>query len=162
MKHSTPFKVQGSMFDVQRSARPLPKYITAHHSGGYDVRLKRGGVEYRAYIPPSSPPQEGSGVGSPDPALARALACVARFIEIAGAGRESNTGLRGITETVRWSHNRAYPAFSVCAPGNHRRVFRVSAYGDRRRTLRAAAAHRARMTGDRITPAQIEEALAHV
>lgn len=126
--------------------KTLPKYISRHHTGAFDVRLKRGGVEYRARVA----------------TLERALACVARFIELAGAGPVSNTGLRGITETVRWSHNHAYPAFSVCAPGNHRRVFRVSAYGDRRRTLRAAAAHRARMTGDRITATQIEEALNHV
>jgi hypothetical protein len=126
--------------------KTLPRHISQHHTGAFDVRVRRGAVEYRARVA----------------TLARALEVRDAFLAQAGPGPASNTGLAGITESVRWSHNHAYPAFCVSAPGAVRRVFTHSRHGGRRPALRAAAAFRARHTGERITPDQIEKALSHV
>lgn len=125
-------------------ARSLPKNISLL-KGGYNVRVGRAGVVYRAWVPgsyrpPSSPSPggEGRGEGGPlstDAALARAIALRDRFLRIHGEVNrhrvqgKSNTGLAGISETTKWKRNHSYPGFSVdwCERGRHRnRHFRYA------------------------------------
>lgn len=126
--------------------RALPRHISRHHTGNFDVRIKRGGVEYRARVA----------------TLERAVAVRDEFLRVAGAAPTSNTGICGISETMHWTHNYSYPAFVVSAAGHHRARFLCSRFGGRRGALRAAAAHRSRLTGVPITDQQIEEALNRV
>jgi hypothetical protein len=126
--------------------RPLPKYITLHTSGSFDIRITRHGVQYRARAR----------------TLERALQLVEKFIATAGDGRVSNTGIPGICESVHWICNKPYPVFYVSAWEGYHRRFTFKRCGGRRQALLAAAAHRAQLTGQPITEAQIEEALNHV
>lgn len=135
---------------------PLPHNI-CEHPDGLLVRVSRRGVRYQAFVPHSHP----------DP-IARAVELRDRFIALAGLPLVlSNTGIRGISETVRWYHSRPYDAFAVRWPtgtnGKVRksRVFTFRSYGGRSGALRAAVALRSRQTGEVITPDQIEEALHH-
>jgi hypothetical protein len=126
--------------------KTLPRYISRHHSGAFDVRVERLGVEYRARVA----------------TLARAVQVRDQFLAAAGPGRTSNTGLTGISETVHWGRNVRQPIFAVCVNRHTTRKFYLSKYGGRRAALTAAAAFRSRLTGQPITPQQIEEALNHV
>jgi hypothetical protein len=117
---------------------------------GYRVIVQRCRVLYKAFVP--------YGPGD----LQRATRLRDRFLATVGAvATRSNTGIRGICETTQYQHGRAFPCFSVTAHSRTTR-FGIVAYGTRRQALRAAAAWRSRHTGQRITTAQIEEALNHV
>jgi hypothetical protein len=132
---------------------PLPANI-CRHPDGLLVRVQRQGVRVQGFI-----------AGHDAAALQRAVALRDRFLALSGGVRVlSNTGIRGISETVRWYHSRPYDAFAVRWPGKPRksRVFTFQSWGGRRRALRAAVALRKRQTGEIITARQIEEALNHV
>lgn len=97
-------------------ARQLPRNISLL-KGGYNVRVGRAGVVYRAWV------RDGSAAG-----LARAIALRDRFLRLHGEVNrhrvqgKSNTGLAGISETTKWKRNHSYPGFSVdwCERGRHR------------------------------------------
>jgi hypothetical protein len=145
-------------------SRPLPRNIYPNTGGGYVVRVTRAGVK----------------LVSCTADLARAIAIRDQFIQQHGDVKRiarSNTGLLGITEVTKWHHSRAYPCFQVTTRhpkhgdmkrffysggGSSRLTSDLRPLTSRRDALRAAAAHRARLTGERITDQQIEEALAHV
>jgi hypothetical protein len=135
---------------------PLPPYIY-NHPDGLLVRIRRHGVLCQVFLRWATPD-----------ALARAIQLRDRFLALANNATPrvlSNTGIRGISETVRWYHSKPYEAFAVRwaegPPPNNRgsRVFTYRACGGREQALRAAVALRARMTGETITDAQIERAL---
>ncbi len=128
----------------------LPQYIY-NHPDGLLVRIRRHGVLYQVFIGGRSASH-----------LERAITLRDRFLALAGEVKPvSNTGIRGISETVRWYHSKDYPAFAVRWPGTPRKsaVITYRACGGRERALRAAVALRARMTGETIPEAQIERAL---
>jgi hypothetical protein len=129
------------------ASRSLPKNIF-QHAGYYRVRIQRHGVRYETDCA----------------TLARAIVLRDRFLALAGAlAARSNTGLSGISESDHWTHNRRYPAFHVSHGSDPRRRFTWGVCGrTRRQALRAAAAHRSRLTGETFTPQQIKEALSHV
>ena len=162
------FNVQSSTLNVQRS---LPRYITAH-LGGFNVRVTRSKVTYRAWVagsyrPPSAPSPGGEGWGEGEPltgnaALARAEQLRDRFLRIAGevanlhrVKGHSNTGYSGISETVKWSRgSHSYPCFAVnwCVAG--RQKMRRFTYGpkcSRTAALEQAVRHRERVTGLKLT-----------
>lgn len=129
---------------------PLPQYIY-NHPDGLLVRIRRSGVLYQVLVGGRSASH-----------LARAVTLRDRFLKLAGEVRVlSNTGIRGISETVRWYHSKPQDAFAVRWPGVPRKsaVVTFRACGGRAPALRAACALRARMTGETITEAQIERAL---
>lgn len=122
--------------------RSLPRNISAH-KGGYNVRVGRAGVVYRAWV------RDGSAVG-----LARALTLRDRFLRIHGEVNRhrvrghSNTGLAGISETTKWKRNNSYPGFTVdwCERGRHRnRHFRYGPHCPRATALQHAITFRARV-----------------
>ena len=143
---------------VKAVSRSLPRNIYRHSGVGYALRIKRGGVKL-VFLTRD---------------LALAIQRRDQFIAQHGDVRRiarSNTGLVGITEVTKWFHSHAYPCFQVTTRhpkhGDMKRFF----YGltsdrrpltSRREALRAAVAHRTRLTGERITEQQIEEALNHV
>lgn len=122
--------------------RTLPRNISAL-KGGYNVRVVRAGVVYRAWV------RDGSPAG-----LTRALALRERFLRIHGEVNRhrvkghSNTGLAGISETTKWKRNNGYPGFTVdwCERGRHRsKHFRYGPHRSREATLTAAITFRARV-----------------
>lgn len=90
----------------------LPRNICAHPDG-YMVRVQRGKVLFQAFVPKSNPR-----------AVERCVELRDNFLRIAGevqypksrrphrTGR-SNTGIPGISETVKWCRLRSYPCFNV-------------------------------------------------
>jgi hypothetical protein len=124
----------------------LPKNIFLHR-GYYRVRVQRRGVKLE----------------STAATLERAIEIRDRFLSIAGGVARSNTGLPGISDSVHWSHNHPHPGFHVSHGRRGRRRFCYGSNGvTRLQALRAAVAHRARLTGERFTAQQIQEALNHV
>ena len=107
------------------------------------VKIERRGIRYTVNIPFGS---------DREAALRRAIAERDRFYVAHGQTvPRSNTGIAGISETVKWSHNRAYPCFSVTVGASrvHRPVrFMYRGLAARSRSLRAAIAHRARLAGE--------------
>lgn len=151
--------------------KTLPCHITAH-LGGFNVRVTRNKVTYRAWVagsyrPPSPPSPGGEGWGEGEPltdnaALTRALALRDRFLRIHGevANRHrvkgrSNTGYSGISESVKWSRGtHAYPCFEVswCVAGRQRlRRFTYGPKNSRTAALAHAIRHREQMTGLKLT-----------
>jgi hypothetical protein len=124
--------------------RLLPANISAHPDG-YLVRVNRAGLKLQAFIRYSAPD-----------ALARAIRIRDRFLISAGptfpkrilrseyreaARCHSNTGIPGITETVKWVKYQPRNCFTVYL-GKHHRPQMKRVYFGRRRT-RAQALQRA-------------------
>ena len=130
--------------------KTTPENIS-HHVDGYLVRVQRSGVLFQAFI-----------AGHTPEALARAVAVRDRFLARAGhRAARSNTGIPGVSEHTHWSHNHAYEGFSASYRGRARH-FTWRACGGRAQALRAAVAYRSRLTGERYTRQQVQEALSHV
>jgi len=83
----------------------------------YSVRIRRGDVTLRAYVPKSRPQ-----------ALAEAIRLKAQLEAQAGQARystvrplttivRSNTGIIGITDTVKWNRGRPHDCFHVALFG---------------------------------------------
>jgi hypothetical protein len=141
-----------------------------HHPRGLLVQVERRGHVHRAWFP--CPDAARLSTLNPLPstytqALALAVAARDQFIAAHGTVADtyprannvprhraySNTGLTGVSETVRWQNNRPKYSFAVSWPGG--RAVRIT-YGPQSRTraqaLAAAAALRTRM----ITPLSTE------
>lgn len=86
----------------------LPKHISAHPYG-YQVRIVRGGVWYRAFVSSRHPDALGRAVAIRDRAL-RVVGEVTNRHRVRG---KSNTGVAGISETAQWRHNRQGLCFLV-------------------------------------------------
>lgn len=99
-----------------RGNKAIPLHIT-DAGDHYSVRVRRGDVTYRARVPKSRPQ-----------ALAEAMQLKARFEQLAGSPRynprrslatiaRSNTGIIGITETVKYRAGFPQDCFHVALFG---------------------------------------------
>jgi hypothetical protein len=124
--------------------RSLPKNISLK-DGGCEVRVTRGKVTYRAYVPGQSPQS-----------LLLAIEKRDRFVAIHGAVKIpkvrpvrvralSNTGIAGISETVKWVYSHPRPCFAVSwstAGRQHIRCVYIHAGRPRAQAFREAVALR--------------------
>ena len=124
---------------------------------GLIVRMQRHGVRFQAFIRRSHPDMWERARQLRDRFTQAADRVAVPRVRRVQRVANSNTGIVGVSETTHWTHNHAYPSFSV-----HGRRFHFCTYGGRLPALRAACAHRSRATGQAITEAQIQEALRHV
>ena len=130
---------------ISPTARELPIMKNIFQVSGkyWRVKVGRRGIRYIVNIPFGS---------DREAAFRRAIAERDRFYAIHGrTSPHSNTGIAGISETVKWTSNKPYPCFSVTVGASrvHRPVrFMYRGLADRTRSLRAAIAHRARLAGE--------------
>lgn len=125
--------------------RTLPRHICAHQ-GSLCVRVIRGGVTYRATISGQSAEALAQAVAQRD----RFLALAAQLPPAPARAPRSNTGLAGISETVKLRPLTTAECFAVswqtsCGHQTTRRIT-YGAHRPRAQALRAAIALRARMT----------------
>ena len=134
----------------------MPKYVT-EQADGFRVGITRGKMRFRAYVSKSKPGALEEAVRIRDQFLAAAGPVLVPTTHAlpADGGRISNTGIRGITETVKWTRYRPHPCFWVSLGARTKRFKRIY-YGPKSRTreqaLRIAVAIRssfARATEDR-------------
>lgn len=122
--------------------KTTPLNITAH-ADGYLVRIVRGDLRWRAFVPYSHPD-----------ALAEAVRRRDRFYEVCGPVKvhglstkaRSNTGIVGISDTIHRRNGHALNCLIVSTPGKRKRFY----YGwnrPRSAALKQAVAHRLQATG---------------
>ena len=112
---------------------------------GYRVEMMRNGIKFDSFIR-----FDGDRAG----ALKKAIAIRDDFRARADAIRpRSNTGVAGVTELTHWTRGYPQTCFVVthgkpCR--NWKRRFFYHTLSQRQRALRAAVAHRARLSGEPI------------
>lgn len=129
--------------------KTLPNNISAHPDGLL-VRVLRSGVLFQAFVAASN-----------TDALGRAVKLRDRFLKLAGGVHHpkshrphrwahSNTGVVGVSETVKFVSRRAYQGFNVSwseQGKGHCRRFNYGGNLDRTTALRNAIAFRNQKTG---------------
>lgn len=113
--------------------------------GGWYVIIKRGPVTYRAFF-------AHSAFATPHSALEAARAARDRFLlnypqTYSGQAVRSGTGIAGVSECIKWFHEKPYPCFQVtCGHPRHGiKRFYYKSGADRPRALRAAIAWRKKL-----------------
>lgn len=126
----------------------LPRNILRHRKQLL-VRVKRGGMTYRAWVR-----------GTDAEALRIAVAKRDEFLRIHGVFAKSNTGVEGISETEQWVQNRRIACFAVHWSDDRRRTKRIhfGAMRSRETALRMAVDLRRRMAPGCFVP-RLEEVL---
>lgn len=120
--------------------KTLPKNIS-EQLDGYVVRIRRGDLKWRAFVPHSRPD-----------ALAEAVRLRDRFYEVVPAKSRprfarSNTDVVGICETTVWKRGLPYSNFLVRGADRRNRRFYFGRTQTRTKAFKLAVAHRARSIG---------------
>ncbi len=130
--------------------RELPHHICAHPDGLL-VRVHRGALRYQAFVPKGNANALDRAIGLRDNFLKQ----LPTELLVVRSKPRSNTGISGISETVTWSHGRAYDCFNVSwnfnAPDGRRRMRMKRVYfktwSEREAALQRAIALREEKTG---------------
>ena len=130
---------------------------------GYRVLIERPGLTYSAFVryrtvnckgqrpPPPITAAEQSA------ALTKAIALRDQFLAAHGTYSRSNTGHRGISETVKWSGGRPYPSFQCNYHRTHRARFYFSTLTERDQALRQAISWRKTLDAETVSPSPRRE-----
>jgi hypothetical protein len=107
---------------------------------GWRVIIMRSGVTFTSNIPFN---------GDRAAALKKAAAIRDEFYAEHGFNSpHSNTGICGISESVKWAHSKSYPCFAVSVGNRHPRRFVYRTPEERQIAIRQAIALRALLAGE--------------